>query len=45
MRPNTYYFSISSKSPLYERALDAAALAIYTPDGIPGLKIELIAVT
>ena len=45
VRPNTYYFSISTKSPLYEKALDAGALAVYAPDGIPGLKIELIAVT
>lgn len=45
VRPNTYYFSLSTKSPLYEKALAAGALAIYTPDGIPGLKLELIAVT
>lgn len=45
VRPNTYYFSMSTKSPLYEKALAAGALAIYTPDGIPGLKLELIAVT
>ena len=45
VRPNTYYFSVSMKSPLYEKALDACALAVYAPDGIPGLKIELIAVT
>lgn len=45
VRPNTYYFSISPKSALYEKALDAGALAIYTPDGIPGLKVELIAVS
>ena len=44
VRPNTYYFSLSTKSPLYEKALAAGALAIYTPDGIPGLKIELIAI-
>jgi type VI secretion system protein ImpJ len=45
VRPNSYYFSVSTKSALYEKALDARALAIYAPDGIPGLKIELIAVT
>ena len=45
VRPNTYYFSISTKSALYEKALDAGTLGVYTPDGIPGLKIELIAVT
>jgi type VI secretion system protein ImpJ len=45
VRPNTYYFSLSAKSPLYENARAAGALAIYTPDGIPGLKLELIALT
>lgn len=45
VRPNSYYFSLSTKSALYEKALDAGALAVYAPDGIPGLKIELIAVT
>ena len=45
VRSNTYYFSLSTKSPLYEKALDAGALAVYAPDGMPGLKIELIAVT
>lgn len=44
VRPNTYYFSLSTKSPLYEKALKAERLAVYAPDGIPGLKIELIAV-
>jgi type VI secretion system protein ImpJ len=44
VRPNTYYFSLSTKSTLYEKALAAGALAIYAPDGIPGLKIELIAI-
>lgn len=43
VRPNTYYFSVSSKSPLYENALKAKALGIYALDGLPGLKIELIA--
>jgi type VI secretion system protein ImpJ len=45
VRPNTYYFSLSTKSPLYEKALDAGTLADYEPDRIPGLKIELVAVT
>lgn len=44
VRPNTYYFWLSTKSTLYEKALDAGTLAVYAPDGIPGLKIELIAV-
>lgn len=45
VRPNTLYFSLSTKSALYEKALDAGTLAVYAPDGMPGLKIELIAVT
>lgn len=45
VRPNTYYFSLATKSPLYEKALVGGTLAIYTPDGFPGLKLELIAVS
>ena len=45
VRPNTYYFSLSQKSALYEKALHAGGLSIYAPDGMPGLKFELIAVT
>ena len=44
VRPNTYYFSLSTKSTLYEKLLAAGSLAIYAPDGIPGLKMELIAI-
>lgn len=45
VRPSTYYFSLSTKGTLYENALKAGALAVYAPDGIPGLKIELIAIS
>ena len=44
VRPNTFYFSLSVKSPLYQKALEEGTLAVYAPDGMPGLKIELIAV-
>lgn len=44
VRPNTYYFSLSARSPLYEQALKSEALAVYALDGIPGLKLELIAI-
>jgi type VI secretion system protein ImpJ len=44
VRPNTYYFSLSTKNPLYEKALEAGVLAVYAPDGIPGLKIDLVVV-
>jgi type VI secretion system protein ImpJ len=45
VRPNTCYFSVSTKSPLYENALKAGTLAVHALEGIPGLKIELIALT
>ena len=45
VRPNTYYFSLSSRSVLYEHALKQGQLAVYALDGIPGLKIELIAIS
>ena len=43
VRPNTYYFSISTKSALYENALKASALAVLALEGIPGIKLALIA--
>jgi type VI secretion system protein ImpJ len=45
VRPNTYYFALSARSTLYEHALKQGALAVYPLDGIPGLKIELIAIS
>jgi type VI secretion system protein ImpJ len=45
VRPETYYFLLSAKSGLYEKALKAQALAVYAPDGMRGLKIDLIAVS
>lgn len=39
------YFAVDSKSPLYERMLQAHSVAIYAPAGIADLNIELIAVT
>lgn len=44
VRPNTYYFSVATKGPLYENARKAGALGVYVPDGIPGLTMELIAI-
>lgn len=43
VRPDTYYFAVSTKGTLYENALKANALGVYAPDGMPGLKIALIA--
>jgi type VI secretion system protein ImpJ len=45
VRPDTYYFSLSTRNGLYENALKAQAIAIYVPDGMRELKIELIAFT
>jgi type VI secretion system protein ImpJ len=45
VRPDTYYFSLSTRNGLYENALKAEAIAIYAPDGMRELKIELIAFT
>lgn len=45
VRPDTYYFSVSTKNGLYENALKAEAIAIYAPAGMRELNIELIAFT
>jgi len=45
VRPDTYYFLLSTRNGLYENALKAEAIAIYVPDGMRGLRIELIAFT
>jgi len=44
VRPNTCYFAINSRSPLYDNMLKAQALAIYVPSGIKSLKLELLAI-
>jgi type VI secretion system protein ImpJ len=44
VRPGAHYFAIEPRGALYERMLQAQALTIYTPSGIPDLRIELIAV-
>jgi type VI secretion system protein ImpJ len=45
VRPDTYYFLLSTRNGLYENALKAQAIAIYAPAGMLELKIELIAFT
>lgn len=45
VKPDTYYFSIEGKSPLYERMLQAQSISIYVPSGIQNLQLELMAVT
>lgn len=44
VRPDTLYFLLEAKGPLYERMLQAQAISIYVPSGIPDLKLELMAV-
>ncbi len=45
VRPDTYYFLIENKGPLYERMMQAQSISIYVPSGIRELKLELMAVT
>jgi type VI secretion system protein ImpJ len=45
VRPDTYYFSVSTRNGLYENALKAEAIAVYAPAGMRELDIELIAFT
>lgn len=45
IRAGACYFAVDSKSPLYERMLQAQSVAIYAPAGIPDMQLELIAVT
>jgi len=44
VRPGTYYFALEPRGALYERMLQAQAVAIYAPQGWNDLTIELIAV-
>jgi type VI secretion system protein ImpJ len=44
VRPDTCYFTLDSKGPLYERMLQAQSIEIYAPSGMRELRLELIAV-
>jgi len=44
VRPGCYYFTVEPRGNLYERMMQAQALTIYAPQGIPDLRLELIAV-
>jgi type VI secretion system protein ImpJ len=44
VRPGAYYFAIESRGALHERMMQAQAISIYVPAGIPDLKLELIAI-
>lgn len=43
VRPGAYYFALDPRGGLYERMLQAQAVTVYVPSGIPELKIELFA--
>lgn len=44
MRPDTCYFLLDSKGPMYERMIAAQSISIYVPAGLRDLKLELLAV-
>jgi len=44
VRPDTCYFSLESKGPMFERMLKAQSISIYAPEGLRELKLELLAV-
>jgi type VI secretion system protein ImpJ len=44
VRPDTCYFVLEAKGPLYERMLQAQSIEIYAPAGMRELRLELIAV-
>lgn len=43
IRPNTYYFTFDHRNDLYDAMLKAQALALYAPDGMKALKVDLFA--
>lgn len=45
VRPDTYYFVLEGRAPLYEAMLKAQAISVYVPNGLRELRLELIAVS
>jgi type VI secretion system protein ImpJ len=43
VRPGWAYFLVEAQGPLYERMRQSRALALYTPNGLPDLELELFA--
>ncbi|HET8870303.1 MAG TPA: type VI secretion system baseplate subunit TssK [Aquabacterium sp.] len=43
VKPGCYYFALESRGALYERMIQAQAITIYAPAGMPELHLELIA--
>jgi type VI secretion system protein ImpJ len=44
VRPDTCYFILESKGPMYERMLKAQSISVYVPAGMKELRLELLAV-
>jgi type VI secretion system protein ImpJ len=44
VKPNYSYFAVNNRGDLYERMMKGRSMAIYAPDNLSDLKIELIAV-
>lgn len=44
VRPDTCYFMLEAKGPMYERMLKAQSISVYVPAGIRELRLELLAV-
>ena len=44
VRPGAYYFAVEPRGALYERMMQAQAVSLYVPAGIPDIKLELIAI-
>lgn len=44
VRPGSYYFLLEPRSALYERMLRAQAISLYVPQGLPDVKLELLAI-
>lgn len=43
VRPQSVYFALDARGPLYERMLQAHSAMLYAPAGIPELRLELFA--
>jgi type VI secretion system protein ImpJ len=44
IRPNTYYFALQGKGPLYANMLQARAASVYVPSGVRELSLEMFAI-
>ena len=44
IRPNTYYFALQGKGPLYANMLQAQAASVYVPSGVRELSLEMFAI-